>query len=84
MSDEGSGRVHGVFETALFVRDLFSASDFYQQVLGLDKFRESDDACVFTVAKGQLLLLISKKKARMSSKTRGVTCHLVWSAAATS
>lgn len=79
MRDAGSGRVYGLFETALFVRDLVSASDFYQQVLGLDKFRESDDACVFTVAKGQLLVLRGRPV-----KHRAVRCQLVSAAAATS
>ena len=65
------GDVNGLFETALFVRDLSRAANFYQHVLGLDKFRESDDACVFTVAKRQLLLLISEETARTSSKTHG-------------
>lgn len=63
--------MNGLFETALFVRDLSRAADFYQDVLGLDKFRETDGACVFAVAKRQLLLLISEEKARTSSKTPG-------------
>lgn len=65
------GRRERTVETALFVRDLGRTADFYQDVLGLDKLRESDDACVFTVAKRQLLLLISEEKARTSSQTHG-------------
>jgi catechol 2,3-dioxygenase-like lactoylglutathione lyase family enzyme len=63
--------VNGLLEAALFVENLSEARDFYQQVMGLEKLRESDAGCVFVVAKGQLLLLVSREKARVSSKTPG-------------
>lgn len=61
----------GLVETALFVGSLSRARDFYQQVIGLEKLQESEAGCVFVVAKGQLLLLISQEKARVPSKTPG-------------
>jgi catechol 2,3-dioxygenase-like lactoylglutathione lyase family enzyme len=63
--------VNGLLEAGLFVENLSRARDFYQQVVGLEKLRESEAGCVFVVAKGQLLLLVSHEKARVSSKTRG-------------
>ena len=63
--------LNGLLEAALFVENLSRARDFYQQVVGLEKLRESEAGCVFVVAKGQLLLLISHEKARVPSKTPG-------------
>jgi catechol 2,3-dioxygenase-like lactoylglutathione lyase family enzyme len=63
--------ISGLLETSLFVKSLSKARDFYQQVLGLEKIKESDAGCVFVVAKGQLLLLVSDEKARVPSKTPG-------------
>jgi catechol 2,3-dioxygenase-like lactoylglutathione lyase family enzyme len=63
--------LNGLLEASLFVENLPKARDFYQQVVGLEKLRESEAGCVFVVAKGQLLLLISDEKARVSSKTLG-------------
>jgi catechol 2,3-dioxygenase-like lactoylglutathione lyase family enzyme len=63
--------VNGLLEAGLFVENLSRARDFYEQVLGLEKLRESDVGCVFVVAKGQLLLLVSHEKASVSSKTPG-------------
>ena len=64
-------KVNGLFEAALFVQDLSRARDFYQQVVGLEMLQESEVACVFIVAKRQLLLLITQEKARAPSKTPG-------------
>ena len=61
----------GLLEAGLFVENLSRARDFYEQVLGLEKLRDSEVGCVFVVAKGQLLLLISQEKARVPSKTPG-------------
>lgn len=61
--------LNGLFEAALFVQNLSRARDFYQQVVGLKKLQESEVGCVFIVAKGQLLLLITQEKARVPSKT---------------
>ena len=61
--------LNGLLETALFVESLSRACDFYQQVVGLEKLRESEAGCVFVVAKGQFLLLVSREKARVPSKT---------------
>ena len=61
----------GLLEAGLFVESLSKARDFYEQVLGLEKLRESEVGCVFVVAKGQLLLLISQEKARVPGKTPG-------------
>jgi catechol 2,3-dioxygenase-like lactoylglutathione lyase family enzyme len=63
--------LNGLLEAALFVENLSRARDFYQQVVGLEKLQESEVGCVFVVAKGQLLLLISHEKARVPSKTLG-------------
>jgi catechol 2,3-dioxygenase-like lactoylglutathione lyase family enzyme len=61
----------GLLEAGLFVENLSRARDFYEQVLGLEKLRDSEVGCVFVVAKGQLLLLISQEKARVPCKTLG-------------
>src|ERR1035438_9082721 len=61
----------GLLEAALFVENLSRTRDFYEQILGLEKLRDSEVGCVFVVAKGQLLLLISQEKARVPSKTPG-------------
>jgi len=63
--------VNGLFEAALFVQNLPRARDFYEQVVGLEKLKESEVGCVFIVAKRQLLLLVTEEKARVPSKTRG-------------
>ena len=63
--------VNGLLEAGLFVENLSRARDFYQQVIGLEKLRESEAGCVFVVAKRQLLLLVSHEKARVSSKSPG-------------
>lgn len=63
--------VNGLLEAGLFVENLSRARDFYQQIIGLEKLKESEAGCVFVVAKGQLLLLVSHEKARVSSKTPG-------------
>ena len=63
--------LNGLLEAALFVENLSRARDFYQQVIGLEKLQESEAGCVFVVAKGQLLLLISHEKAGVPSKTPG-------------
>jgi len=63
--------LNGLREAALFVENLSRAANFYEQVIGLEKLQESAVGCVFVVAKGQLLLLVSHEKARVSSKTPG-------------
>jgi catechol 2,3-dioxygenase-like lactoylglutathione lyase family enzyme len=63
--------LNGLLEAGLFVENLSRARDFYQQVVGLEKLKESEAGCVFIVARGQLLLLISHQKARVPSKTPG-------------
>ena len=63
--------VNGLAETALFVENLSRARDFYQQVVGLEKLRESEVGCVFVVTKEQLLLLVSQEKSRVPSETPG-------------
>ena len=64
-------KLNGLLETGLFVRNLSRARDFYQHIVGLEKLKESEAGCVFVVAKGQLLLLISEEKARVPSKAPG-------------
>jgi len=63
--------INGLIEAALFVQNLSRARDFYQHVVGLEKLQESEVGCVFVVAKGQLLLLVSHEKASVPSKTPG-------------
>ncbi|HEX4168149.1 MAG TPA: VOC family protein [Bryobacteraceae bacterium] len=63
--------VNGLLESALFVENLSEVRDFYRDVIGLEMVVESESGCVFVVAKGQLLLLVSHKKARVPSKTPG-------------
>jgi catechol 2,3-dioxygenase-like lactoylglutathione lyase family enzyme len=60
-----------LLETGLFVENLSRARDFYEQVLGLEKIKDSEVGCLFIVAQGQLLLLISQGKARTPTKTPG-------------
>jgi len=62
---------NGLLEAGLFVENLSRARDFYQQVLGLEKLRESDAGCVFLLANKQVLLLISREKATVPSQTPG-------------
>ena len=64
-------RVHGLFESVLFVENLSRACAFYEETLGLAKFRESDVGCVFVVADRQLLVLVAQEKARVPSETAG-------------
>jgi catechol 2,3-dioxygenase-like lactoylglutathione lyase family enzyme len=64
-------KINGLVESALFVEKLPRARDFYLRVLGLEIIQESDVGCVFMVAKGQLLLLVSVEKATVPSKTPG-------------
>jgi len=64
-------KINGLLESALFVQELQRARDFYVRVLGLKIIQESDVGCVFMVAKGQLLLLVSEEKATVPSKTPG-------------
>lgn len=61
----------GLLETAIFVENLDRARDFYGQILGLRTLQDSAEACVLTVAKAQLLLLISREKAGIPSRTPG-------------
>jgi catechol 2,3-dioxygenase-like lactoylglutathione lyase family enzyme len=68
---EAMPRLKGLLESALFVKDLQRSRSFYARVLGLQTIQESDVGCVFAVAHGQLLLLISDEKARVSSTTPG-------------
>lgn len=63
--------LQGLLETAIFVENLDRARDFYGQILGLKTLQDSAEACVFTVAKAQLLLLITQEKASIPSRTPG-------------
>ncbi|MSV30061.1 MAG: glyoxalase [Bryobacterales bacterium] len=63
--------LNGLLEAGLFVGNLSRARDFYERIIGLEKLKESEAGCVFIVAKGQLLLLISDQKARVPSRTPG-------------
>ena len=63
--------LNGLLEAALFVENLSRARDFYQQVIGLEMLQQSEVGCVFVVAQGQLLLLVSHREARVPSKTPG-------------
>ena len=65
--------LNGIVESALFVRDLGKARAFYEGVLGLTAFSESDTGCGFQVAPGQLLLLVTETKAHKPSHTPGGT-----------
>jgi catechol 2,3-dioxygenase-like lactoylglutathione lyase family enzyme len=64
-------KINGLVESSLFVKELPRARDFYVRVLGLEIIQESDVGCVFMVAKGQLLLLVSDEKSTVPSKTPG-------------
>ena len=65
-------RMNGIIESSLFVKDLSRACDFYEEVLGLRKVIGSDsNGYLFEAATRQLLLVISEKKARISSSTPG-------------
>ena len=59
--------LNGIVESALFVKDLGKARTFYQEVLGLHMFSDSEAGCGFEVAKGQLLLLVTSEKAHQPS-----------------
>ncbi len=66
-------RLNGILESALIVKDLERARAFYEDVLGLRVFSDSEAGCGFEVAKGQLLLLVTEKKAHLPSETPGGT-----------
>ena len=65
--------LNGILESALFVRDLVRARAFYEGVLGLTAFSESEAGCGFQVAPGQLLLLVTEERAHEPSHTPGGT-----------
>jgi catechol 2,3-dioxygenase-like lactoylglutathione lyase family enzyme len=46
-----------ILETALYAENLTETADFYQHVLGLERFAEAPDRHVFFRAQGQVLLL---------------------------
>jgi catechol 2,3-dioxygenase-like lactoylglutathione lyase family enzyme len=66
-------QLNRIVESALFVKDLGKARTFYQEVLGLRPFSDSEAGCGFEVAKGQLLLLVTSEKAHQPSPTPGGT-----------
>ena len=61
----------GLLEATLFVEDLGTARAFYEKTLGLKVFDLSEAACGFVVGEAQLLLLITREKARRPSQTPG-------------
>ena len=68
----------GLAETTLFVADLAAARDFYREILGLAMLQETRDGCVLRLAAGQVLLLVTREKAREPSPTPGgevPACH---------
>lgn len=48
-----------ILETALYAPNLAETAEFYQRVLGLERFAESDGRHVFFRAEGQVLLLFN-------------------------
>ena len=68
----------GLAETTLFVADLETSRDFYRDILGLATLQESPEGCVFRLAAGQVLLLVTREKAREPSPAPGgevPPCH---------
>lgn len=53
-----------ILETALYAENLEETADFYQQVLGLERFAESPGRHVFFRAEGQVLLLFRPSATR--------------------
>lgn len=61
----------GILETTLFVADVDRAGAFYHDVLGLEPFHRDENGAGFQIADDQLLLLVSREKARLPSITPG-------------
>jgi len=53
-------KLNGVIETALYVRNLSRAKQFYEGVLGLKVLRGDQRFCAFDVAGGHVLLLFQR------------------------
>ncbi len=56
-----------ILETALYAENLDEAADFYQHVLGLERFAEVAGRHVFFRAEGQVLLLFKPSATREPS-----------------
>jgi len=65
--------LNGLVETALFVDDLAQGIAFYEQVLGLEKIKESNTGCVFRVAAQRYFLLVLRDAAQTPNKTTNGT-----------
>ncbi len=55
--------LNGIVETALFVKELARACDFYEQVLGLTNVKASETGCVFRTRNQEYLPIVSRKAA---------------------
>lgn len=61
----------GIAETTLFVADVEPARTFYEDVFGLEPFHHDEHGAAYEVAADQLLLVVSREKARRPSVTPG-------------
>jgi catechol 2,3-dioxygenase-like lactoylglutathione lyase family enzyme len=64
-------RIHGILETALYVRDLAIAADFYRRVFGFPTLLESDRLIALNVADRNVLLLFLQDATREPFETPG-------------
>ncbi len=64
-------KLNGLLETVLFVEDLSAACAFYEEVLGLQKFRSDERGCGFVVPGAQLLLLVKQGVTQEPNQTPG-------------
>jgi catechol 2,3-dioxygenase-like lactoylglutathione lyase family enzyme len=64
-------RLTGIVETALDVRDLSTAVEFYHKLLGLEIIQQSERLCAFSVAGRDVLLLFQREEAAQPVETPG-------------
>jgi catechol 2,3-dioxygenase-like lactoylglutathione lyase family enzyme len=64
-------RLTGIVETALDVRDLAAAVEFYHGVLGLEIIARSERLCAFGIAGRDVLLLFQREVAAQAVETPG-------------
>lgn len=64
-------QVKGILETALYVDDVKTATDFYTGIFSFTKLFEDDRLCALNVANRQVLLLFRKGASLMPSQLPG-------------
>ena len=66
-------RVHGILETALYVKDVPRAADFYRRLFGFETLVEVDRLIALNVADRSVLLLFKEGATAAAAETAGGT-----------